>query len=1155
MVYILMHHRSKKSARSVPDVLTPPPPPPPEVSEILSSPASSGELLSPHQQQCDHSHTLGAAESVGAGAGERVESSGTTSDHLLPSVSSGLASPEHTLSSGHMSPLKTRSRSPSPKVESSSGRFPAVGTGVSSPAVTGRPARGVGVPEVRREGSGAVPAVGSIAPPASGHRKSESGTDYESKKLPSPETQRKTESASLTGGDVNPQEQQYLVSFSCSVDSPQIKPAKLTTTKPAELTIKPVELTTKSAKLTTNPAELTTKPAELTIKPAKRATKPAELTTKSAKLTTNPAELTIKPAELTTKPAKRATNPAELTTKPAELTIKPAKRATKPAELTTKPAELTIKPAKRATKPAELTTELTMKSAELTTKQVKLTTKPAKLTTGTRRIVKKPGVERDTLISFFAGKIAREQKEVLMSILWGGASVTSAPGCEVESGLFVSDKGLYLLQVVDTEGEKGTSWYTENPPLVCSFHAYHVTLSQVKMGIFDQSITFECIEKGALKSLVVFPRTSENTLSVLDNLKAALDAGRIEHGVTTMQESLLSSSEGERSKVLFVNPDVSDLQKLKESLVNPTVLAQLCSHKMAGYYETSGAPSFTEEIKHGCEESAAKFEILQYVVVSEISSDLLPVGNGAVHFRPRVLVLTNGDLYLCSDEAALCPTNPDSPISPPSPSCIVLDSCPIKSVTEIEMCERAQSIVRISDPVYEFRISFSDGSAGVHRWKLCVYDRQYIDQLFTCLQLLWRDVNTTMLPLTHTTEPLTPLPSSPTKKKRSRSFSEKPNLATYDPVFYKSQVLLNLAGLTSSARLQFFKERVSEAQFMKSDEVPLAVFLAVCSRGGQDAVQIEVCVMASQYAVYLVSDVDNIRKWLDCGGPSSFSRMSLLNKKGAGEARCLYRVWINEIREIDMGFFYLSMRLRGAQQEHEFCVHSQDATSMLALLSAVSCSAILRNSQVEKEMDQLLSEYIDLTGGSLSGKPKQVQKSAKTNVEFRGVLLENEETLKQILLCISPSVARSTTVEESTSGLHIILGLVMMIVEEINIRGTHTVQYRPRLVLLSNYGIFVCGNSSGENATPAVLEAADLKVKRWCHIDLIEQVELVSSNPQLKQWKGHVFCINLQSQRGAADWNTLVLAAQNTQQLRQFLYHLSLLWSERKERSLPIYTV
>ena len=791
--------------------------------------------------------------------------------------------------------------------------------------------------------------------------------------------------------------------------------------------------------------------------------------------------------------------------------------------------------------------------------------KPAKLTTGGRKMIKKPGLERESLVGFFCGKIAREQKEVLMNVLWGGASLTSTPGCEVESGLFVSDKGVYLLQVMDSEMDESRSWYSENPPLICSFHAYHLTLSQVKTGIFDQSVTLECVEKGALKSLVVFPRTSENILALLDNLKAALDSMRIPYSVTSMRESVLDSPEKkDDSKVLFVLPDVSDLQKLKESLVSQAVVTQLTSQKMAGYYDTSGSPLLGEETQRGCENAAAKFEILQYVVVSELSSDLLPIGNGVVHFRPHVLVLTNEILYLCRDDTAMCPSNPGSPVNPPFPRCCVLDSCPVENVKEIEMCERAQGVVSISDPVYEFRISFSVGSAGAQsgsrgfrRWQLCVYDRQYIDQFFSCLQPLWHDIHHTDLPVSLTAEPLTTVPLTPltpTRGKRSRSFSEKPDITTYDPAFFTTQALVNLASLSSSHRVQFFKERVSEAQFMKSDEVPLAVFLAVCSIPGKhDRVEIETCVMTSQYAVYLVSDVENIRRWMDGGGPTSFSRMSLLNKQNVKEARCFFRLWIKEIREINIGFFYLSLRLKATEKRNDFCVHSQDATSTMALLSAISCSMNLRNTAEEKIMDELLSEYIDLGGESIS-KAKQVQRSTKASIEFRETPLNSLEILKQILLCISPSITKSTTIDQSTSGLQILLSQIMIVVEEISISGTRTLQYHPQLVLLSNYGLFVCANSAGENATPAVLEASDLKVKRWCHIDLIGHVQLVSNNPRSKQSKSHVFCISLQSQRGAES-HSLVLAAQNFQQLRQFLYHLSLLWHERHEKSLPIYTV
>lgn len=782
--------------------------------------------------------------------------------------------------------------------------------------------------------------------------------------------------------------------------------------------------------------------------------------------------------------------------------------------------------------------------------------KPTKLSSGSRKILKKPGLEKQSLLSFFNRKIAREKKEVLLNIMWCGASLTSTPGCEIEAGLFLSDKGLYLLQVIDTECDDShnLSWHTENAPLICSFHAYLLTLSQVRMGIFDQSITFQCIEKGALKSLVVYPRTGENMVGLLENLKASLDSLRIPHIVTSVQESILSESDSDSGSVLFVNPDVSDLQKLKECLVRPQVIAHWCTQLM-GFSESTSSLSFAEEIQRASEDAAAKFEVVQYVAVSEIGSDLLPISNGAVHFQTNVLVLTTTALYLCKDEIASWPTDPDSPVSPPFSRFTLLDSHPIEHVTGIEMCEKAQAIVSFSDPVYEFRIRFKSGdsvhsSDGSSNWQLCVYDRQYITQFFACLQPLWDDIRHNTLTITHTTEPLTPaLPGSspPAKVKRVRRLSTKSDITSYDPSFYESKALVHLASLTSSERLAFFKKHVSEAQFMKSDEVPLAVFLGICSTSVQEYTQIEAGIIASQYAVYLLSDVDNIRKWLDGGGASSFSRMSLLNKQGT-DAKCFFRLWINEIKEVQVGYFYLSVQLTTSNSEQNFAIHSQDSSSMLALLSALSYSMTLCNTLEQKAFDELLSDYIDLGGNSLSSKG---QKNDKRSVEFRETSLENQETLKQILLCISPSITKSSSIEQSTSVLQIILGQVMMMIEEINIRGSHTIQYQLQLVLLTNFGLFVCANSAGENYTPAVLQPVDLKVKRWCHIDLIEHVEVVS-NPHFQQCEGHVFSINLQSQKGA-EGNTLVLVAQNREQLKHFLYYLSLLWRERFEKHLPVY--
>ena len=570
--------------------------------------------------------------------------------------------------------------------------------------------------------------------------------------------------------------------------------------------------------------------------------------------------------------------------------------------------------------------------------------------------------------------------------------------------------------------------------------------------------------------------------------------------------------------------------------------------------------SFSEDCKKMCEDLAAKFEIVQYIMVSEVNFDILPISNGTVYFKPRVLILTNKAIFLCRDETAAWPTDLDGPVSPPYPCYSVLDSYPIEVVSGIEMCDKAQALVSVSDPVYEFRILFQESnqahsSGGKNNWQLCIHGRRYIDQFFTCLAPIWQDLQHSQLPITHTAESLTSSSTTSPHKvgKRIHRSSGKSITALYNPSFYKSKALVAFASLSSSERLQFFRENISEAQFMKADEVPLSIFLAICSTTRQqEYAQIEVCVVASNYAVYLLSDVDNIRKWLDNGGPSSFSRMSLLNKQGASDARCFFRLWSNDIKELKMGFFYLSMQILTAKTDQGFTVHSQETSAMLSLLSALSCSIKLLNTFEEKVFTELLSDYIDLCSDSLSSKTNQSQSNVRPNVEFQEPSKESLETLKQILLCISPSIRKSSTIEQSTSGLQIILGQVMLMIEEVNIRDSHSIQYQLRLVLLSNYGLFICGHSAGDSCTPAILDPTDLTVKRWCHIDLIDHVE-VDSQPQFQQCAGHTFTVNLKSRKGA-DGSILTMVAQNSELLNHFLYYLSLLWHERsdKDKKLPI---
>lgn len=763
----------------------------------------------------------------------------------------------------------------------------------------------------------------------------------------------------------------------------------------------------------------------------------------------------------------------------------------------------------------------------------------------TRKVVRKPGLDSQPLMDYFQASLARESGEVLINVVWGGCSPSSSPGCEIEAGLFLSSEGVYLVEVQDPEKhpKKQLAWDTEKLPIVPLVKSSLLTLSKITVGIFDQSVLIEFMEKGVTKTFMFYPRTYEQMLGLTENLKAILDASDAQHQVTSVQECILNPPDP--GKVLFLNPDSSDLQKLKEALVRARVLIQV-----SNFIAACKTPDtkFGEEVRRLSDDASAKFDIVQYVIVSEVSTDLIPVANGRTHLRPRAIILTNDTLYLCKEESVSWPRVDATAVRPPLPCCVVLDSRPIAKVTEITMCDRAQPITSCSDPVYEFSISFEteDGpspSKSSPQWRLCVHDRQYIDQFITCLTQLCRDILQNQLSVVHTADPI---PGTPTQRSRRSSDAL---TQSGKGTFFQSEVLLKFISLPNYQRLKYFWKYVAQAQFMKEDESLLSCFGARCAVDHGEYTEIEVCVLASNYAVYLVSDLNNIRRWLDGGGPCSFSRMSLLNKQDSSQARCFYRLWLTEVKELSVGLFYLSVQVTESKSDTSFLVLPQNTSATLSFLSALSSSLNLVNSAEQEELSELLLDYIDLGSTSLSsGKTQNPRRSSRRSIEFNQPLDSDMELLKRMLLKVSPSITKNCSEAECVATLQILCWQVMLLVEEIRIRDSMAVQCHPHLILLTNYGLYICANKAGEQNSPSVFTPQQLEVKKWCHIDLIERIEV----QQLAFVRTHTMMVYLRSQRAGSS-DSLCLVAQSSELLRYFLDFLALLWHERTSKQLPVH--
>ena len=790
-----------------------------------------------------------------------------------------------------------------------------------------------------------------------------------------------------------------------------------------------------------------------------------------------------------------------------------------------------------------------------------------------RVIITKPGLDDNNLRLFFKSIIADESSEVFMSITWGISNLPSAPSCEIESAVIISDKGIYLLEVLDPEKHQSRplSWTTQNFPLAKIVCCYHSKLRKINIGIFDQSLTVESFENGVVKRFVFFPHTYDKLTMFVENLKAVFDSLNLRYAViSSLEDSFVDTSSGKG--IILQNPGSVDMAELKDSLVWSQSRAQV-GNFIAVNSKSETNPltiSFDTELRRVSSHTTAKFDLIQYVIVGEICTDTLPISNGKLHVQSRALILTNKAIYLCKEELDSWPHMSNSIRAPPFPKCMVIDAHPISRISGIKVCDKAHPIISCTDPLYEFSILFEElddiqlSPTLSMEWLLCVHDKQYLNQLLACLESLTNDLqkgNQKMVSVKHTSSRLT-IPSSPkppktsnhntTHSKKTWVHSNRGN----NPCFFSSQVLFEFSVLTNYQRLKFFKRRIAQADFMKSDEIPLSIFLAHCSfsTSSSEYVEVETCVITSNYAVYLLSDIDNIQQWLDGGGVTSFQRAGLLDPKNSNQVRCFYRLWLREIKQVDVGVFYASIAVTVKESDTPlFTIHTENPSASVSFLSALSCVVELHDTVEEKEMDNLLSDY-DLVIDTVKTDTKKEVKDKQQRVEFMYHSEDSIYKLKKAMVNISPAIKKGMPRDTCYDTLQILYQQVMLLVEELRIRDFLTLRYCPHLVFLTNYGIYVCLNEAGERCSPSIMDPSKLTVKKWCHIDLVERLYVAS--PLTSQYSCYNIIIYLRSIHRASlsseDSNSLSLLVQNSELLNCFLYHFSLMYRERCGKQISV---
>lgn len=752
--------------------------------------------------------------------------------------------------------------------------------------------------------------------------------------------------------------------------------------------------------------------------------------------------------------------------------------------------------------------------------------------------IEKPGLENQRLLEFFRKNVARDSGEVLMHVLWCAVCLPSTAPLEVEGAVFISNMCLYVLEV------KGNGeWDGEDLPLLSIVSAHLEHLSKVMIvGVFDQNIHIELHNISPVNNLVVFPPTSELTCQLIEQLKAALDASGLHF---TVMEALEAKQAKGLSGVLFITPDSFSISRLKEWLSYDKTNVQLANF-LSTHMNKSILGMYEVELKQGQKEMANSFDIVQHLVVCCVEP-------GVPELHTLVLLVTNADIFLYQESFINGPALRFTPLKHSFPPLSILHSLPISSVKSVTVYDRPQTIHSSSDSLYHFCIEFNHASSL--SLYLCIHNQQYLNRLLSSLKLHWEGFHSDELPVNHTSNVnpfINKLLSSPVISPVSSS-KHRPN----PPLLVKTEALLQFNGLPHWAKYEVFKEHIAQADFLKSDETILAVSLARCVPSLERKLEVEVCVIVSNYGLYFLTDINGIRLWLDAGGISSFARMSLLNPEGGAHLQCFYRLWITDLKRVSINSLYLSLRLYENKPNTNIDIVTSSPQLTASILTALASRVTFVDPKVEEKKGDLLEEFIDISEDPFGEETESISNtsvpSLSTNRPSVELIVPTDASLNDLKLHLvesQPDVARGSSVLKCAECIRILVSQVILLAEQLRVRDSIVLHYRPHLALITNYGIFICGNAINPNSTPCLSLATptQIVVKRWSRIDDVIRVQ-VALDPLYRVPQVLVYVRPPDNKEGISQ---MCFVSNSLTEGKIFVYQLGLIWAERMGHTLPI---
>ncbi len=757
--------------------------------------------------------------------------------------------------------------------------------------------------------------------------------------------------------------------------------------------------------------------------------------------------------------------------------------------------------------------------------------------------VKKPGLESGEFQKFFMKKVVRDSSEVLLYVQWCGLCLPGTAPLQVEGAVAISNDCVYLLEV---KGYQQWKWDGNNPPLfpLASFKLEHMSRITVS-GMFNHNLYLEVHQGMPLTSFVIFSFNSEQCHQLVKQLQASLDASNLDYKV---MDALEVKKMKKTSGIVFVSPDHYSGNRLKEWLSQDRTNVRLANFistqmdkKAVGMYEV--------ELQQSCKEAARSFDIEQYLVVKSID----PSDNCKLH--TLVLVVTNTEMYLYEEAFISGPGLRFTPVKYAFPPLSIVQQEKISSIKNISFCTTPQYIHSPSDPIYQVAIDFKEGFSVP--WYFCTRDVVSLRQTLNYIEQQWNTLlsNEESLRLINTSSSSLPYFVNLPSEIPSRLFKKEHSHKSSVPFLIKTRQLLLFQSLPNWKKIENFNEHISQANYLKHDETVVTSSLVYCVPAIESKKEMEVCLIISNYAIYLVSDIEGIRQWLDAGGISSFSRMSLLNPDAEYPLQCFYRMWLSDLRKIEVNHLSLSICLYEVRPKISVQILTCSEQLTASMLLALACKINIVDNKQEEKKGPILLDFVDIADDPFGEEDTEdfestppSPSSVRPSVEFSVTTEQDLMKLKLHLVESQPDVARGSSIHKCSESMRIMCSQIMLIPEHLRVRDTILPHYRPQLVLLTNYGVFVCSNASLPNNTPCLclnMPSLNIKVKKWYRINDVLSVqastESVYSVPQI------TLAVKQATDDAPAE---LCLYPLSCTQGYIFVHQLSLIWAERSGRTL-----